>query len=542
MGLLDLLQGDQSQSSSPLAGLLDLLRGNALNQAPAATGAPGDQANYSPAPMLLGQPQPVAGPVAPNQPSPLDSAAWPAGPVGAPSNANASMPAPQPSPQSAAPPAPMAMSGPAPVAAPAAPQPASPGLGDRLALGAKGFLGNMSGGPITALLGGLGASISGLPTDPATIAAQKTAAIQNANEKFLLTKGADPAAIQAAKGSPEAMTALMKQYSGPIQSLGNGYIFQNGKTVRAYTPDDKTPSGFAQDDNGTMHFVPGGPADPAYQKTLKVQSEDPNAVHVLGQGGELYKTDASGNPVVVHKNEKAGVGARILSDDGADLMADRIVNGEKGITTGFARSPADLAEIYNRVAAKAKERGIDASDILSNINNEYAAASASRTFGGMTAKQETYGAQTAKAIDIAEQASKEVPRTDYPDANKAILAYRNHTGDPKVAALGQALETLTQEYARAVGGGHGTVADKEEAREYLGKAQSHDQLVARLNVMRNEIARARESVGESAANVGQIYRNNIRGGAKLPEPGADGAAPAPSASGTTQGGINWSVH
>jgi hypothetical protein len=45
--------------------------------------------------------------------------------------------------------------------------------------------------------------------------------------------------------------------------------------------------------------IAGGPADPAYIRSKEISSTDPNAVKVLGKGGELYKLDKDGNPVVV---------------------------------------------------------------------------------------------------------------------------------------------------------------------------------------------------------------------------------------------------
>jgi hypothetical protein len=75
----------------------------------------------------------------------------------------------------------------------AAPAPFSLGgagsdVGDRLMKGARGFLGNLSGGPIGALAGGLGALITGQNTDPTLIAAEHNSLTARA----LLSKGRVP--------------------------------------------------------------------------------------------------------------------------------------------------------------------------------------------------------------------------------------------------------------------------------------------------------------------------------------------------------------
>jgi hypothetical protein len=223
-GLLDLLSGQGS-------GLLDFLRANSAAAIANNPGAmPADVANYgAPAPMSFAPRPPV---VAANEPNAIDSAPWPQGPVGAPVNANAAMP-------KAA--APMSMAGPAPAMPTAAPTPAPEG-DNRLMLGLKGFLGNLGGGPLGALAGGLGAAITGQPTDAGTIAAQQS----NLTARALLAKGADPAAVAAAAKNPALMAELIKQHYGPqtVTSLGNGYVWDQraGKAIKAYEPEAKAPT------------------------------------------------------------------------------------------------------------------------------------------------------------------------------------------------------------------------------------------------------------------------------------------------------------
>jgi hypothetical protein len=564
MGLLDALLSGGNEVGG--GGLLDFLRGNALNQQ-ASPGLQSDQAQYAQPMSAMAQMQPTfAPPIAQQNAQPsLDSARWPYGPIGAPSQANAQAVPQQPPPVVSAQPQPQTAVAP------------SPGIGESIFSGARGAGNHLaaglqsfanSGGPLPALANGITGLLSGQRTDPSGIAERQQAQSQNLTLQALINKGVDPATAQAAIGNPELLKTLITQTYGPqtLTSLGDGYVAdKSGKITRAYQPDksplslgegyiynpktqkverayepeDKTPTS-ALEYNFYVKNLPEGERPVSYQRWLATKDVDPNKNVVLGRGGEIVKNNPDGSVTVLHKNE-AAVDAPMLSEEGQHLLAERILNGEKGVTAGFARSKGDMAGIYNKVAEKAKERGLDASDILSNINNEYAAASASRAFGGMTAKQETYSNTAAKAIDIAEKASEAVPRTTWVPINKAILAYREKSGDPKVAALGQSLETLTQEYARAVGGGHGTVSDKEEAREYLAKAQTHEQLVARFNIMRQEIARGRESVGESAAHVGGIYRGNIRRGNALPDPGTKEAEALTSPpDGPKPGAYTWS--
>jgi hypothetical protein len=244
-GLLDALSG---------GGILDFLRANAMNQ-----NAPGlqqsDTASYgSPGPMSFAPP-PQAQVMPANQPNAIDSAAWPQGPVGAPMNANAAMP------QAPQQPAPMSMAGPsapAPQAAPAAPE------GDgRFMLGLKGFLGNMAGGPIAALAGGLGAAVTGRPTDEGSIKAQQT----NATLQALVKKGVDPAMAQAAAANPEIMKILVT----------NAFADKRTEKIKEYEYSQDHPD-----------FKDAQAKDAKYGLT------------------PIYGVGADGQPVAIQLNDKGG--------------------------------------------------------------------------------------------------------------------------------------------------------------------------------------------------------------------------------------------
>lgn len=88
---------------------------------------------------------------------------------------------------------------------------AASGIGDRLGLATKGFLGNMASGPIGALAGGLGALVTGKPTDAGSIEAQKV----NLTARALAAKGVSPDIIAAAASNPDLMKTLITQNFGP---------------------------------------------------------------------------------------------------------------------------------------------------------------------------------------------------------------------------------------------------------------------------------------------------------------------------------------
>jgi hypothetical protein len=513
MGLLDLLN---SQGGS---GLLDFLR---ANSAAAIANNPGamqsDTANYAPGPMSLApQAQPQIMPA--NQPNSMDTAQWPQGPVGAPMNANAAMPQPQP--------APMSMAGP-PAAAPPAPAPqpapAAPAGDSRLMLGLKGFLGNLSGGPIGALAGGAGALVTGLPTDPTTIEAQKTAKIQNATSQALLAKGADPTEVNAAAGNPELLKTLITKYYGPqtVQSLGNGYIAdKNGKVSRAYEPDDKVPVGFRKTDNG-LQPIPGGPADPSYLRSKKAGETDPNAVHVLGRGGELYRVDEKGNPVVVHKNDQGDAEAT-LPDDTTKAMAAQYLAGDRTVMQNLGRGAqgaANIVKLRTEIYHQANSAGLDGRGIVDNFNEQAGALAGQRTVGTRAANISLAANEANNMIPIAVAASEAVPRTQYVPVNKAIQMVQTGSSSPELARFVAATNSLVNAYVRAVSpSGVPTDSMREHAYSMLNSAQSHDAYVAVTKIMQDEMKAALTAPGQ----VQKELRRSPEAGAQE----APAAAPKP---------------
>jgi hypothetical protein len=256
-GILDLLTG---QGGGQQQGLLDLLRASALNQA-MPSGLPSDTADYGrTAPMSFAPAQSPPQIAGANQPSPLDTAQWPAGPVGAPSSANAAVP-PKP-----------ALMSPAPQSAPAAAAP-SPGLGDRLSAGLSNV--QQSSGLIPSLINGISGFATGQPS---------VQSAQTANERALLAKNIDPAAIAAARGNPDLMKALFAQAYGEPKaptSLGEGYIWnpQTKKVERAYEPADKATNVQTQVEQRraaaeAIGLKPDHPAYQGYLLTGKMPRED----------------------------------------------------------------------------------------------------------------------------------------------------------------------------------------------------------------------------------------------------------------------------
>lgn len=248
---------------------------------------------------------------------------------------------------------------------------------------------------------------------------------------------------------------------------------------------DKTPAGYQVTKDG-LQYIPGGPADP--DQVAKIA----NAKAKMAPGSNI-------------------------DPDTADFLADRLRVGDNKALTGLGhglQGSNNILEVQRRAAARSAA-GIpimdSARDMQSNTAANAGLVAAERAQAGIMARLSVYGRSAYNAADLALETSNEFPRTSFPKVNAAIAAYRSNTGDPGIKAFGQAVTTLANEYARAVGGGHGTVHQQEQAELRLSETQSPEQFAATVNLMKREIALAEHAMPAARQQIREIYAPTSRG-------------------------------
>jgi hypothetical protein len=203
--------------------------------------------------------------------------------------------------------------------------------------------------------------------------------------------------------------------------------------------------------------------------------------------------------------------AASMDDETAEFLANRVLAGDTKALVGLGRGAQgaeNLAKINGIVARLAKSGepvNAAAREILQNAAQQQGLIAAERTQAQIMAKLSVYGRTAFRATDIALRLSDEVPRTKWQPINKVLNAAKTKTGDPNIVAFGQALQTLSNEYARAIGGGHGTVHMQEQAEKRLNEAQSPEQLKAIIQVMRQEIVAEEGAMPEAREHIRSIY-------------------------------------
>lgn len=351
----------------------------------------------------------------------------------------------------------------------------------------------------------------------------------NMTAKALLAKGVDPQTVQAAVANPELMKLIIAQTYGPktVQSLGNGYVVQDGKISRAYEPDDKIPVGFQKTDKG-LEPIPGGPSDPNYIRAKTALGQDPNAIHVLGRGGELYKTGPDGNPVIVHKNEAE---TAVLDDPTTSAMAAQYLAGDKSVMQNLGRGAqgaANVVKLRNEIYKQARAAGLDGRDIVENFNEQAGALAGQRAVGTRAANISLAANEANNMIPIALAASDKLPRSQYMPWNKMVQAVQKGSSSPELASFVAATNSLVNSYVRAVSpSGVPTDSMREHAYSMLNAAQGPEAYKAVIETMKQEM--------NAALSAPSQVKKELR---HKPE---DSAPSQPSTFGKTKNGVSWGI-
>lgn len=245
-------------------------------------------------------------------------------------------------------------------------------------------------------------------------------------------------------------------------------------------------------------------------------TENPDGTVTPRRGGQF-------DPEAIAAREKARAGAKAdpsleMDDETIQLLADRVRAGDTRALQNIGRgqqTSANIARIHARVArdaAAGKPVSDTARSILANAAQSAGHRAASQRQATILANLSVYGKTAFRATDLALQASNEIPRTQFQPVNKILNAYRTKTGDPKIVALGAAVNSLINEYARAISGGRPTVNDKHHAEEMLNTAQTKEQFEAVIDMMRQELISEEKALPAAKGYVDSIYNPTSKDG------------------------------
>lgn len=204
-----------------------------------------------------------------------------------------------------------------------------------------------------------------------------------------------------------------------------------------------------------------------------------------------------------------------LTEEEATYMAKQYMQGDKSVLQNLGRGvqgQANLIYLRKKVVELAKKEDVSPAELATRMTEFSGMMAAQRTLGQRTANVELFNNEAINMMDIAQAKSREVPRTQFPSVNKALLAFEQQKGDPAVRAFGAAINTVVNTYAKAINGGSaGTVSDKDHAREILKAADTPEQFDAVMNILKQELQAARTAPGQ----VRQELRSLSGGGSTI---------------------------
>lgn len=223
------------------------------------------------------------------------------------------------------------------------------------------------------------------------------------------------------------------------------------------------------------------------------ESEGPDYGYGLDKNGNVIRTDdGSTDPAALQKLAAAKrVPGAVVDDDTAGFIADQVLAGDSRALVGFGRGAQgaeNLLKIRALVAQKAREQGLDPTDILNKVAIQSGNTATQRTFGTQTAKMAINATEAQGAIELGRAASDAVPRGTWVPVTRAIQAYQSGTSDPALAKFGAANLAIINTYARAISPtGVPTVNDKLHAEKLLSTATGQAAYNAVLDQMNEEI-------------------------------------------------------
>lgn len=174
------------------------------------------------------------------------------------------------------------------------------------------------------------------------------------------------------------------------------------------------------------------------------------------------------------------------------------------------------------------KRGEGAAEVASKRMAAGAESAGQRALSMVGAKQSVAYGLMEKTLPLILEASSKSKRTKFNDFNNILMSGERRTGDKDVVQLGVYLNTLINQYSRAVSPtGTPTVWDKKHAREMLEIGFSEGQLKAAIESLMNEVKAESTTVTEVQAKRRKSFVDSQKsGGAAQPAAGAQpGFAP-----------------
>lgn len=225
-------------------------------------------------------------------------------------------------------------------------------------------------------------------------------------------------------------------------------------------------------------------------KQRQSQPETPHEARMAGAAEER-------NRIAADKANQGITGKGALSEDALNMAADQFLAGDSTAVQGYARNAQMKARLTNKIAERAKAKGMSGEDIAARVAEFQGIKAGERSLGTRTAQAGMAVAEAQRMIPLALDASEKATRTGIKSLNDAQQAIQKGTASPELRRFVAANNSLINVYARAVSpSGTPTVHDKEHARDVLSTAFSKGDYKAAVEQLQKEMEAAQASPGD----------------------------------------------
>jgi len=169
---------------------------------------------------------------------------------------------------------------------------------------------------------------------------------------------------------------------------------------------------------------------------------------------------------------------------------------EQYVTTGvlppgISRNPRLAAQVYAEADALAAAQGLTAQDQSWRGANYQANSQGLRALQRQRTSIQAFERTALRNLQLVQRLSRQVPRSDYPLVNRALMTGQRQTGNTAVAQYVNALIGARTEYAKVLSGATGaaglTDSARAEAEEMFSTYATPDQIDALIDVARQEM-------------------------------------------------------
>lgn len=178
------------------------------------------------------------------------------------------------------------------------------------------------------------------------------------------------------------------------------------------------------------------------------------------------------------------------TDGVVDNLARRF-NLTGQLPTGISRDRALVREIYTRAAQLAQEDGLTPEQAAFNGANYQANSGGLRSLARQRTLVQSFERTALSNLELAQRLSREVPRSQYPLVNQALMTGQRQAGDTAVARYVNALIGARTEYAKVLSGATGaaglTDSARAEAEEMFSTYATPEQIDGLIDVARQEM-------------------------------------------------------